>query len=212
MKILNRLTSKNPPCPPLRKGVFDVGVSLDLRKTKVRNKDAAFPITPFCKGGQGGLLLLLLLLLLLSCKYSFSEDKLSKAATAFNLAKPQSEKQARIIIQCDPDTPTGVRSIRGTVMDYDSSAPIQNAFVSTTVSTEVYATDTEGKFKIQKIGMETTKVTLKVTANTYKSLAAPIEFTCQNLNALVYLPVDTSIPASSATCIFAKSVYGGCKL
>ena len=124
----------------------------------------------------------LLLLLLFSCKYSFSEDKLSQVATAFNLAKPQSEKAARIVIQCDADTPTGVRSIRGTVMDYDSSAPIQNAFVSTQVSTEVYATDVEGKFKIQKVGLETTRVILKAIADNYKSLSAPIDFSCQNLN------------------------------
>ena len=171
---------------------------------------------------------ILLIILLSACKFSFAEDKLSQIATAFNLSKPQSEKDARIIIQCDADTPTGVRSIRGLVTDYETNAVISNAFVSTQVSTEVYSTDAEGKFKIQKVGMETTRVTLKVVADTYKSLSTPIEFTCQNLNALIYLPKETIAGTNSASnpnntpvtptgtastaCIFSMSIYGGCKL
>jgi hypothetical protein len=198
MKILNRLTRKNPPFPPLRKGVIEKATSSLRSSGFLKPKNIPTPKTPFCKGGQGGFILLLLILLS-SCKFSFAEDKLSQIATAFNLNKPQSERDARIIIQCDADTPTGVRSIRGLVTDYETNAVISNAFVSTQVSTEVYSTDAEGKFKIQKVGMETTRVTLKVVADTYKSLSTPIEFTCQNLNALIYLPKETIAGTNSAS-------------
>jgi hypothetical protein len=113
-----------------------------------------------------------------------------------------------------------VKSIRGQVTDYDTSAAIQNAFVSTHVATEVYTTDAEGKFKIQKIGVETNTLIMKVVADNYKTLSQSFEFTCQNLNALIYLPKEstpttvTPLPdnAPSVLCIFASSVYGGCKL
>ena len=130
---------------------------------------------------------ILILILLCSCKFTYEDDKLSQMATAFNLAKPLAEAEARIVIQCDADTPTGVKSLRGTVMDYDSGSPIQNAFASSQVSTEVYVTDTEGKFKIQKVGIETDTVILKVFADNYKSLSHPVQFICQNIHALIYL-------------------------
>lgn len=164
---------------------------------------------------------LVFVILLSSCTFSFTEDKLSEFATLLNLSKPQGEKESQIVIQCDADTPTGVKSLRGQVMDFDSNAPIVNAFVSSKVSTEVYATDAEGKFKIQKVGTETNTIILGVTAENYKSLSRAVDFKCQNMNALIYLPRETKTVdnpaftpdnAPNTTCVFATSNLGGCKL
>lgn len=200
------------------KGVIGEATSSSKNKGILKSKDFPNPKPPFAKGDKGGLLLLILILLFSSCKFTYEDDKLSQMATAFNLAKPLAEAEARIVIQCDADTPTGVKSLRGTVMDYDSGSPIQNAFASSQVSTEVYVTDTEGKFKIQKVGIETDTVILKVFADNYKSLSHPVQFICQNISALIYLPILPPTPvfvpdlAPSGACIFGTSNYGGCKL
>ncbi|MCB1176769.1 MAG: hypothetical protein KDK36_04225 [Leptospiraceae bacterium] len=163
------------------------------------------------------IILFILLLLTSSCNFDYKENIVSKLASLLNLLKPVKEREARVVIQCDADTPSGYKSLKGQVLDYDNEAAISNAFINTKVSTEVYNTDAEGKFKVQKIGTETTNIVLVVTAEKYKSFSRSMEIACQNLNVSIYLPAEqqntsTSTDVPIGNCIFGNSIYGGCNL